>query len=120
MFVRHKEEHRLSFSHLCCRALKVSQLVAERAFSVASHPPSAAEAISAPLEGAQILGSSTYTLENNTGRGVCLWVGHEQQESLDDVWEQGTRRGHRSVVFMRQSDLPNHLAQISSLELHLT
>ena len=72
----------------------MSQLVAERASSVASHPPSASEAILAPLAGANILGSSTYTLENNTGRGVRFWLGHEQQEDLNDIWEQGSCPGH--------------------------
>jgi hypothetical protein len=35
------------------------------------------------------LGSSTFTLENNTGRVVRFWLGHEQQEDFGPSWEEG-------------------------------
>jgi len=72
------------------RALRATQLVMERASTVVAHPPSASLAMVAAGEEHHILGSSTFTLQNNTGRGVRFWLGHEQHEDRGPAWEGQT------------------------------
>ncbi len=76
----------------------MSQLIAERAAAVAAHPPSAAQALLVSGDEHFILGSSTCTLENHTGRGVRFWLGHEQHEGLDAAWDEGKYMYRSRVV----------------------
>ena len=59
------------------KALRVAQLVAERATAVARDPPSVSVAAATENDDLDILGVSTFVLQNQTGTGVDFWLGSD-------------------------------------------
>ena len=59
------------------KALRVAQLVAQRATAVAQDPPSVSTAAAMENDDLDILGVSTFVLQNQTGTGVDFWLGSD-------------------------------------------
>ena len=73
------------------KALRVAQLVAERATAVARDPPSVSVATAAENSDLDILGVSTFVLQNQTGTGVDFWL------SSDAPFDSPPRRKGRNT-----------------------
>lgn len=71
----------LTFTLALTRALKALERTAADAAAVFRHPPNASLAMSADHECAEILGNSSFILENFTGLEVDYWISSKVQSS---------------------------------------